>query len=245
MLKIAVCDDDFVICGEIEKIILDLKTVSGINLEVETFCSGVELCEFIKNKNQFDLIFLDIEMPDFNGVQVGKVIRYELQDYITKIVYISGRDGYDRQLFEMNPLDFLSKPIDREKVIAKIKLVLEITKSLNETFSYKTGHTMHKVPMKDILYFEGDRRKVSLISTTDSIGFYGSIKEILPQLIGKRFIQIHRSYIINYDYIYIIKPEMIIMQNRINLPISRDRRIAVRTLLTHFELEDKNRIERI
>jgi len=104
MLKIAICDDEQIVCADIEKIILDFKKESGLDLEVEVFNSGTDLFKFIENENTFDLIFLDIEMQDLNGIQIGIKLRNELEDYVTKIVYISSKDNYDRQLFEVQPI---------------------------------------------------------------------------------------------------------------------------------------------
>jgi DNA-binding LytR/AlgR family response regulator len=238
MLKIAICDDEQIVCADIEKNILDFKKESGLDLEVEVFNSGIDLLKFIENENTFDLIFLDIEMQDLNGIQVGIKLRNELEDYVTKIVYISSKDNYDRQLFEVQPMHFLSKPIDKEKIIADIKLALKILGKSGGVFSYKIGHSVHKIPIKDILYFESMDREIKLVSIKGTVYFYDTIEAVLSQVSSFQFIQIHRSFIINYAYVSKFRYEEVIMQNGERLLISQRRRKDVRDLLISYEKEE-------
>ncbi|GLC77975.1 LytR/AlgR family response regulator transcription factor [Lacrimispora brassicae] len=238
MLKIAICDDEQIVCADIEKIILDFQKESGIHLEVEVFYSGIDLYKFIVNDYAFDLIFLDIEMQDLNGIQLGNKIRNELENYITKIVYISSKDSYDRQLFEVQPMHFLPKPVDKEKIIADVKLALKILGKRSDVFSYKIGHSVYKVSIKDILYFESLDREIKLVSTKGTVCFYSTIEAVLSQVSSYQFIQIHRSYIINYAYVSKFRYEEVIMMNGEHLLISQRRRKDVRDLLISYEKEE-------
>ncbi len=140
MLKIAVCDDVGEICAELENIILDFQKQSGVELSVDIFFSGEGLINYIKNGNSFDLIFLDIEFGKINGVEVGRFIRDEMEDYITKILYISSKNGYDRQLLDVQPLHFLSKPLNKNMVVDDIRLAIKIIGMDNNTFSFNIGN---------------------------------------------------------------------------------------------------------
>lgn len=66
-----------------------------------------------------------------NGVELGQLIRTELNDHIMKIIYISDRACYDRQLFEVQPLNFLPKPIDKEKLFKMIDLTVKLLSDLS------------------------------------------------------------------------------------------------------------------
>ena len=83
MFKIAICDDEQAICSYIEDIILEYQREIHVDVEVEVFYSGKDLCRAIDHQQRFDLIFLDIEMNLLNGIEVGKKIREELDDYDT------------------------------------------------------------------------------------------------------------------------------------------------------------------
>jgi DNA-binding LytR/AlgR family response regulator len=238
MIRIAVCDDVAEICSELENVILDFQEQAGQKLTVDVFYSGEELVNYIKNGNSFDLIFLDIEIGKINGVEVGHFIRDELKDYITKIVYISSKSVYDRQLFDVQPLHFLPKPLDRKKVINDIKLAIRLLEKENKTFSFKTGTQLYRLPIKEIIYFESAGRQIKLISSNEMFYFYGTIDSVKEQLSKSRFIMPHCSYIVNYDNIVSIKKDEIKMCNGDIIPISRLKAKEVMDLQFRYAPED-------
>jgi DNA-binding LytR/AlgR family response regulator len=107
MLRIAICDDDKQLCLELKSILNEISENSDENFEISTFYGGEELYDFLEVGNRFDLIFLDIELCEINGVEVGRKIREELNDELTQIVYISGKDTYAMELFDIRPLNSL------------------------------------------------------------------------------------------------------------------------------------------
>lgn len=238
MFKIAICDDEQGICSSIENIILDYQRSTLVEIDLEVFYSGEELCAFIESENTFDLIFLDIEMEPLNGIEVGKRIRIDNNDYITKIVYISGKDSYYKQLFDVQPLHFLSKPLDADKIIADLRLAMKLSNKLDGVFSYKKGYESHKIYVKDILYFESKDRKIRIVFVKGEDTFYGKLDEILSQIGKYQFMRIHKSFIINYAYVHKFKYDEVIMSNSVCLPISQSRRKEIRELQIGYEREE-------
>lgn len=238
MIRIAICDDDHTICTQLENIILEFQKENNKELTIKVFYSGEKLIEYIKNKNSFDLIFLDIELEGINGVEVGSIIRNELEDYITKIVYISSKSHYDRQLFEVQPLHFLEKPLEKDKVIKDINLAIKILEKENHWFSFNIGHELHKVPIKEIVYFESLGREIKLVGIKGNVRFYDKIGAISKKVSEFRFMQPHRSYLINYDHVISLKKEEVIMSNEDKIPLSRLRCKEIRELQIFYE-EDR------
>lgn len=166
-----------------------------------------------------------------NGVEVARKIRNDLKDYRVEIVYISGNDGYDRELFDVSPLHFIPKPIDPELVNRDISLAIERAKQNERLFSYKKGGETYKVLVDDIIYFEGAGREINVITMEHQDRFYGTMNEIESKLKNNKFIRIHKSYLINYRHISKISYEYIEMSNGIQLFISQPRRKEVRSIL--------------
>ena len=236
MFKIAVCDDIKATCDELKEIILSkAKGVLHENISVDIFYSGDALISDIREENLYDLIFLDIELGgNINGVEVGHIIRDEMDDYITQIVYISSKNNYDRQLFDVQPLHFLQKPIDVSKLLNDIKLAIKISGKENKIFEFKNLRNTVKVPYKDILYFESKGREISLVSCKMQYTFYDNIQE-LSKVLPDFFIYPHRSYLVNYELIACFKYEELIMSNGDIIPISRSKRKEIRKLQMMFE----------
>ena len=171
---------------------------------------------------------------EINGVEVGHIIREQMEDYITKIIYISSKDIYDRQLFDVQPLHFLKKPIDSKKVFADIQLAMKISEKENKNFEFKSFRKTVKVPYKDILYFESKGREIFLFGTKNNYNFYGNIKS-LEEALPKFFIHPNRSYFVNYAFITCFKFEELIMTDGSIIPISRNKRKEIRELQLVFE----------
>ena len=91
MIKIAICDDDEMFCHDLEQKLNKIFCREKWLIEIEIFFDGETMFQYMKHRNRYDLIFLDIELKKINGVTVGKAIRDRLQDENTQVVYISAK----------------------------------------------------------------------------------------------------------------------------------------------------------
>ncbi|MDD3394743.1 MAG: LytTR family DNA-binding domain-containing protein [Anaerotignum sp.] len=239
MMKIAICDDDNYVCTEIEQIILEDSIKCNTKVDIEVFYDGKELISYIENEHYFDLIFLDIELRTTTGIKVGNKIRNELDDYISKIVFISSKTGYERQLFDVQPLNFLDKPIDKEKLIKCINLALKLLDKEKKIFKYKVGHEFKQIAFQDIIYFENKLRKVKITTINGTDEFYGTLENIKMQL-PNIFVTAHVSYIVNYNFIEKISGETILMKNGVLIPISKRNLKDIHHLQIQFVKELRN-----
>lgn len=105
MISIAICDDDKKICSQIEDIIVAYSKKRQLKIDLSVFYGSKSLLKFLNNGNSFDLIYLDIELKNIDGVEIGRHIRKTLKCFHTEIVYISG-DCYSSHLFNIPPLNF-------------------------------------------------------------------------------------------------------------------------------------------
>lgn len=231
MLRIAICDDDKIICQQLEDMLTDIEEETNEQFEVEVFYSGEELYRYLTKNNRYNLIFLDIEMRDLNGVEVGKKIRDEMNDEATQIVYISGREDYAMDLFEVRPLNFLIKPVSKNKVEAAVNKAIKILGESKHFYEYKNGNVNFSVSVGDILYFESDGRKVNIILMDDVKSFYGKLSEVEEKLRNQDFIMIHKSYLINFNHVIEYTYDYVKMSNKETLTISQNNRKAVREQL--------------
>ncbi len=238
MFRIAICDDDQAIGSQIEKVLLKYSKTACLEIDITVFYSGEELYRYIESGHGFDLIYLDIEMELMDGLEVGKRIRNTMKDHKTEIVYISAKDGYDRQLFDVQPLHFIPKPINPKLVIENLNLAMLRADKLGGIFTYRKTIETYKVPIKDIIYFESLGREIRIVTINNEDTFYGTIEEIFETVTKYQFIKIHRSYIVNYKHIAIFKYDEVIMSNDVRLPISQSRRKEVREIQLSIEQEE-------
>ena len=234
MIRIAVCDDFHDVVEQVKEYLLEYQQQRNQKLEIKTFSNAEDLWVYLKS-NQCDLIILDIELVKMNGVELGHLIRNELKDNIVKIVYISAMNCYDRQLFEVQPLNFLQKPIDRVKLFKMVDLTIELLSYNDKIFLFENKQGKFRMKFSNILYFESFDHYFKIVTMSGDYEFKSTFAEIMEQISDSRFIQVHRSYIINYDNASRIKYEEIIMSNGDMIPIGRDRRKDVRKTISKLE----------
>ncbi len=232
MLNIAICDDEKMFCSQIESIILENKEQLNQNaLNIDIYYDGLPLYKALKNNTEYDVIFLDIEMAELDGIKLGHLIREDLKNEDTQIVYVSSKTSYALELFQNRPLNFLVKPVKDQDIINQIKTSIKIQdkNNLNFEFSYNKEH--YKISYKDIMYFESDNRKIKIHTIDNTYEIYAKLSDIIKDLPALDFIEIHKSFIVNYKFIKQINYDSLILINQTPLSISRSRRKQVREIL--------------
>ena len=180
----------------------------------------------------------DIELLTTNGIEVGRFIREEQENMETAIVYISANSSYAMDLFRVQPTDFLIKPLDKIKVGNVMNRIQKISEVRKGIFEYFGNGYYFKVLYKDILYFSSQNKKVHLVLKDGQKEFNGKLKEIAKKIPGN-FIQIHQSYLINFDYIEECSYESVKMKNGDTIPISQPYRKSVRKQLAERVWRDR------
>lgn len=226
-LKIAICDDEYKIQFKIEEFLGEILKTYALQADIECFSSGEEFCHSFE-RGKFDLIFLDIEYAGMNGVEIGRYIREIMQDEQVQIAYVSSHTGYAMELFEYRPINFLVKPPAEKDIKRVIDKYLLLTKQRTETFQYKVGAEIFQISLADVIYFSSRGRKVTVHKREAEDEFYGVLEQIYTRVKGKRFLYVHKSYIINYNFIRKMEYEQVTLSNGEIIPISQSRRSAIR-----------------
>lgn len=201
MMHIAVCDDDFHVCGQLEDYIKRWK--ESRKLEVDIFTTGIEFEKSLRER-YYDLIFLDIVMKDIDGIALGKFIREELHNDKSMIVYMSSYgDGYAMDLFQFQPFHFLKKPLKAEEFRNVFYKACGRILGDPSIFEFKSNRTIYRIPLKDIFYFEGDNRRVKIVTAGHTYHCYSTIENLFSRIDMEQtgFVRLHKSYAVNLCYV--------------------------------------------
>jgi DNA-binding LytR/AlgR family response regulator len=209
--------------------LINILKKQNIAYEIDVFYNGSKLCEMMKD-SKYDLIFLDIELPDINGITAGRYIREILHDEIIQIVYISSKQVYAMELFDFRPLNFLIKPLNADALEKVIHKYLIVTENDAPLFRYKKGFDLYKIPLAQILYFRSDRRIITVVSMNGEEHFYGKMDSVYSSVKNRNFLYIHKSVIVNYKYIRKFGYESVTMIDGTEFSISQSRRKAIRDM---------------
>ena len=234
-IKIAICDDETKICSHIEKILTSILTHKFMTFDIDVFYSGETLCEEME-RTKYDLVFLDIELPNMNGVEIGQYIREVKKDNITQIVYISSKQEYAMELFKVRPIDFLVKPLDERQIENVIDVYINLNGGAEDVFHYKKSYYSQKVEIFKIMYFVRNNRKVTMFTTDGEETFYESLESVYERVKKYGFLFIHKSYIVNYRFIQTMRYDYVIMANHEQFSISQSRRNAIRDMYSRLEV---------
>ena len=233
MYRIGICDDDKELCSGLEEQIYFIASELSIKADVAVWYSGESVLNDLHKGAQLDLIFLDIELVQADGLLVGKFIRNEMEDIHTHIVYISSKQTYAMQLFKIQPLDFLVKPISSEQIKEVLIRSIRQKQSLKSYFEYQKGGAIFRIPTKDIAYFTSMDKKIRLTTGNGEEEFYGKLKNIMEELPAD-FMMIHKSYIINQLYVCEYSYDYVKMFNGTVLSISKPYRKEIREKIKRY-----------
>jgi len=223
-MRIAICDDDSSVCDFIEDYIRKLKQK---DIDFDVFTSGNELLRYLKNDNtSYQIYFMDIEMDGHNGIETAALIR--AKDKNALIIFMTQHRDYVYKVFEVLPFRFLVKPVCTENIMAVFNDALLHLRTVKQIFTFTQDRATSQVFLDEIMYFENIGRKIKIVAVDKSYLFYGKMHEVYSRLDKILFVQIHTSYVVNMEYISIIKDSTITMKDNETLPISKKFRNEVK-----------------
>lgn len=213
-LNIWICDDEKAITNAIaSKIKLRYP-----NAQIKQFQNGLEL---LNQVGSFDVLFLDIEMPDIKGITVAEKLRARQQ--LNPIIFVTAFEQYVFQAFDVQAFHYLLKPFDTKKLYEVLHTALENRSSQTIDSPYlviKSGFDLNKVFYHEIYYIEVFGRKLTVHKENSSYTFIGRLKQYEENL-GNSFFRINRSYLVNLDYITSYTKQQIILDNGTILTLSQ------------------------
>lgn len=153
---------------------------------------GVQLLKYMRHYT-IDLLFLDIELGDMTGIEVSQKIRKEDDNEHVQLVYITGKEGYERALFDFQPLNFISKPLNEEKIKECIYMAYRKQIKSDQKFFYTKRYGNCMVSMGEIASFETEGRQIVMHFTKGEEMFRSTMKKVEKQVSGNGFLRINQA----------------------------------------------------
>ena len=224
VISIAICDDDKRIINDIERHIRDLQEILSVKADIEGFLSGKDLCNELDKNRFFDLILMDIEMDNGDGISTGQLLRDRYKHDSTLLIYVSSHTKYHGELFDVQPYQFIKKPINIDEFNRKLTAAIRRIESGNEVFRYRKGRDYFQIKKKDIVYLESKGHNIVISLANGSVVEYrGVFKEELEQLTNAFFVLTHVAFVVNIKHVQSFHGTYLIMDGGSNIPISKHR----------------------
>lgn len=216
-LKCVVIDDEPFAIEILKKYISNLPALQL----VQAFDDALSAGEFLRS-NPPDLIFLDIHMPDINGIELLKSLPVK-----PMVIFTTAYKQFAHQGFDLDAVDYLVKPIDFERFTRAVnKVIRAVQGSTNQTpeeeasIFVRSEYKLVKIDLEQVDYIEnlGDYLKIYL-NAQKPVMTLMTLKNIAEKLPAERFARIHRSYIVPLRKIISIVNQKVLLQNHVELPI--------------------------
>lgn len=200
-----------------------LKKNGSLNL-VKACSNAIEAREILE-RNDIELMLLDIEMPNENGLDMLEKIEIK-----PNVIFITSQTNHAIKAFEFDAIDYIVKPVDLGRLTSAVDKAKRrifgtpnpevILEKEDEFILIKKNRETQKVPYRNIEYIEGSNSYITYCTTEGKITTIGILKQIEETLDPTVFVRVHRSYIVNLRKINKITSQKVVIRNS-TIPLSR------------------------
>ncbi|MDD6827897.1 MAG: LytTR family DNA-binding domain-containing protein [Oscillospiraceae bacterium] len=226
MLNIAVVDDDLKFLAIYIKIITEAFSKNKVSVSIQKFSSGSEFISSV-NDRKYDLIFMDIDMPELSGIDIAAEMRKRNSNL--DIIFVSAHPHFVFEAIKFNPYRYIRKSNLSADTYEAIDSYCSRTKSNKNMISLElqNGNTVNEkandivsffTVRHDVFYNLINNKEAVLLSRKYSLSMLESITE------SYGFIRVHKSYLINYKGIKSINSKSVLLINNTEIPISRGKK---------------------
>lgn len=225
MIRIAIVDDEVNILEKIKSNVYREFNERNSAVTIVTYTNGKDLLNAVKTGYLFDVIFLDIELPDGLGLDVAKQLRDSYQNII--IVFVTSFDNYVYDAFDYDVIGYIRKQELNKRLSGVIDRIIKIFTKITNEYIFKNNNGQYRISTQDIVYFESDDHNITLHSNDGKeFSYTDSLKRLEEEFSVYGFFRIHAGYLVNLRYVYSIENGHVVLKysnKSIQLAVSRGR----------------------
>lgn len=216
--KIAVCDDSAADRDYIAELVQQWAAEEKHTVQLSAFPSAESFLFCYAEKKDYDILLLDIEMGDMDGVSLAKKLR--LENSTVQIVFITGFPDFIAEGYEVSALHYLIKPVSAEKLAAVLDKAAANLHKTDKSVIFTVDGEAVRMALRDIIYAESFAHSCMINTTAGSFEIRMSISDT-EKLLGEGFIRTHRSYLVGLSSIRRISKTDVTLDNGTRIPLSR------------------------
>ena len=238
MFRLAICDDETHSLAHMISLIEEYRLVSPFHFEYASFHNGLELASVLEHGKHFDVYCLDIVMPGYDGIELGKEIRD--YDKSAQIIYFTSSPEFALESYAVRAANYVLKPITKETLFSVLNDVLEqIERKEEASIVLKTTQGIEKILLSNLVYAEAMGRKVLYhLASGRTLECSSRFSEVCNTLLEYHFfLKPHRSYVVNMNYINTIETTEITLQIPDTIPIAQGKSKEIKDYYLSFQME--------
>lgn len=225
MVRIGICDDEPASAEHIRQLVTEYFDNNDLSCSIRVFSDPVELLTYLDNRENYDILILDVYMPMMLGTDVAKELRNKGDR--THIIFLTTSTDHAIDAFAVRASDYLVKPAKKEAVFKALDEITEkLSNQSNRMFSVRTADGLVNILIHTITYIELMDRRLS-IHTWDgevilSRVIRGSFEESIADVYNdSSFVQCQKSFVINMNHVKGMNAERFLLRNGTEIPISK------------------------
>ncbi len=224
-MLIAACDDEIQYCEQVEQYVMKLAIALDIEIKCDKYKNGTDLLK--SNFNQYQIIFLDIDMGSENGIDIAEQIRKTNEK--VEIIFLTAYIQYAVEGYKVKAYRFLVKPMKYDDFVFQLnELFVRINNyEKSNLILTKEGQEYH-IKIQDIIYIEVMNHNLTYHCTNFEITVTGTMKKIEKSLKEHYFARIHKSLLVNMKYIAEVRSQTVLLKNGEELPVTRSKKETFR-----------------
>lgn len=220
-MKIAICDDSKTTLEYVSEKIKDIFYKKKYKVSIQVFDKSKDLIKCLKDEF-FDVVFLDIDMPNFSGFDIAKKVQVSVSESI--IVFFSNLEEKVYESLQFRPFRFIRKSHFDQEINDVIEALIKTLICSNEYIKISLSKEQIKLYPHKIIYIECNDKTLKIVSNGEIIELRYRLRDMEVLLNEYGFIRIHKGYLVNSKYIYRInKSGEIILESGEKLPVSKRR----------------------
>ncbi len=199
-MKIAICDDS---SSDAECLATLCKQLDKRNShEISIFFSATELYSRIEHSPcEFDMLFLDVDMPDMNGITLGKQIRKIAPNII--MVYSTAYPQYAIDAYDCEAFYYMVKPCNKERLQSVLDRANAKYTAAHQYHLITTKNKTLRIPINEIYFVECCHKHIIYhLAGNESIDVVDTISSVYEKLLPYGFYQVHQGYLVNFEKVY-------------------------------------------
>lgn len=230
MIRIAIIEDDSRDLEQIREFLSHYEAEHSVSFSVASFQEPVKfLTEYRSN---YDLVFMDIELPSFNGVDAARRLRE--MDPVVALVFITNMEQFAVNGYEVDALDFVVKPINYYRFSSMMNKVLRSIAMRGEKVVFvRSASRITRLPISQLYYVEVRDHLLIFHSSQGNLESWGKLSTIEQELVDYNFIRCNSSYLVNLRHIISVDGDTVNVGGD-SLPISQRRRKAFYSCVTQY-----------
>ncbi len=223
-IRIAVVDDDSQELKMIYRMVKEGFQKLNVPVAIQSFQHSVKFL-MAQQQAAYDAVFLDIDMPDMNGMETAE--RLDQLNTGTEIIFVTNYDELVYKTYRFKALGFLRKKHLETELMELLEVLLSALQRHTKYMIFQDAGKLFSIRMEDVLFLQSDDHYIEVFTKYGKELIRGSLNTVEETYQGMGLIRTHVRYLVNCQYLYSIEKNTVVLQNGQHLPLSRSKRTTV------------------